>query len=694
MTTFFILIGFVVYFWGVGSIINYVQKIKNNNVIYRKVQNLGLFLWGFTAVYGMTISVYLSSLSDFKEYSSTILIISIFIGICFLPVAAVLLYNRRKKGSVENSKEELGIDETIPGGTENLIDYSKKEQPEKWNKRDFVAIIGITVIGAIMIFFRLGSFEAPQSGLTLVSNKEADNEIILDFGEETYLKEMYIFLGHMDSRKVAVSYFDEERYQWVVISKDSEAEIVYKWNKIEINENVRYLGIVSKDTKAVYNEIVVLGDEDQKLLPMNKMEYNALFDEQDFFPTDITYYYGTMFDEVYYPRSAYELLQGMDMFEYTHPPLGKIFMAVGIALFGVTPFGWRFVCAIFGVLLLPVLYLLTRKVTGKTKYAAFGASLCGMDFMHLTLSRIATIDSIVAFFIISMFTIMYYLLWELKVRIENNRYEIKGRFLFYVLIGAIATGCGVAVKWTGFYAAAGIALLFLLFIICQFLTAKGNKISRKFIGKVTILTGSVFAFFTMLIYLLSYIPMSLAQGKNVFTAMWDNSLSMLSFHSDIVFDHPYSSAWYTWPLDLVPLMDSATILKGNDITVSIIATFGNPVIWWGGLAAFCFLLYRAVFRKDKTAGYLTLSYIAMLLPWCFVQRTVFIYQYYACSLLLCVILAYAAEMIDRYKEKFSAIFVEAALLCMIMFYPVISGIQVKAYTVKIFMEWLSRWRFV
>ena len=693
MTTFLILLGFIVYFLGIGSIINLIKEIQNSNFIYRKLQNIGFFLWGFTAVYGITFGIYLSNQSKGKIYSTSILMISVFIGICFLPVVASLYISRRKRKVTLIYEEEINKKETVLDLLESSLDNNQK-QYKKWNKKDYLAIIGITIIGAIMIFYRLGSLEAPQNGLTLISNEKAENEIILDFGENTYLKEMYIFLGHMDSRKIAVSYFDEELYEWVVITKDSEAESVYNWSKIEIDHHVRYLGIVSRNTKAVYNEMIIVGQEEQKLLPINYMEYEALFDEQELFPTDITYYYRTMFDEVYYSRSAFELLQGMDMYEYTHPPLGKIFMAVGVALFGVTPFGWRFACAVFGVMMLPVIYMFVRKITGKTKYAAFAISLCSMDFMHLTLSRIATIDSIVAFFIISMFTIMYYLLSELKDRLVKERYEVKGRFLFYLFMGAIITGCAVAVKWTGFYAAGGIALLFLIFICNQFITARGNRNKRKFLGKITLLTGTVYVFFTGFIYLLSYIPMGLAQGKSVWKAMWENSKMMFSFHSDIVFDHPYSSPWYTWPLDLVPLIDASNILKDRNNTVSVIATFGNPIIWWGGLAAFCFILYRAVFKKDKRAGYLSLSYLAMQLPWCFVMRTVFIYQYYACALLLCVILAYAVERIDQYCNKFSALFLESALICLIMFYPIITGMPVSAYTVRVFMVWLSRWKFV
>ena len=76
-----------------------------------------------------------------------------------------------------------------------------------------------------------------------------------------------------------------------------------------------------------------------------------------------------------------------------------------------------------------------------------------------------------------------------------------------------------------------------------------------------------------------------AEGaRNLWEVMWNASLYMLNFHSEIVFKHPYESPWYTWPLDLVPLMDAGDFI-GED-KVSLIATFGNPLIWWAGIAAF------------------------------------------------------------------------------------------------------------
>ena len=42
-------------------------------------------------------------------------------------------------------------------------------------------------------------------------------------------------------------------------------------------------------------------------------------------------------------------------------------MMVGIQLFGMTPFGWRFMGALMGVLMVPLMYLLTKQLTKSTK---------------------------------------------------------------------------------------------------------------------------------------------------------------------------------------------------------------------------------------------------------------------------------------------------------------------------------------
>ena len=71
-------------------------------------------------------------------------------------------------------------------------------------------------------------------------------------------------------------------------------------------------------------------------------EAAPLFDEQELVPDEPTYMTDFYFDEIYHVRTAYENIHQIEPYEITHPPLGKIILACGIEMFGMNPFGWRF----------------------------------------------------------------------------------------------------------------------------------------------------------------------------------------------------------------------------------------------------------------------------------------------------------------------------------------------------------------
>ena len=52
-------------------------------------------------------------------------------------------------------------------------------------------------------------------------------------------------------------------------------------------------------------------------------------------------------------------------YENTHPPLGKIFIACGVLMFGMNPFGWRFMGTLFGVFMVPIIYLFAKRFFNK-----------------------------------------------------------------------------------------------------------------------------------------------------------------------------------------------------------------------------------------------------------------------------------------------------------------------------------------
>ena len=94
---------------------------------------------------------------------------------------------------------------------------------------------------------------------------------------------------------------------------------------------------------------------------------------------------------------------GLEPYENTHPTLGKLIISVGIRIFGMNPFGWRFMGTLFGVLMLPALYHFLKRLFGSTFLCTAGTVLFAFDFMHYVQTRIATIDTYAVFFIILMY---------------------------------------------------------------------------------------------------------------------------------------------------------------------------------------------------------------------------------------------------------------------------------------------------
>ena len=187
----------------------------------------------------------------------------------------------------------------------------------------------------------------------------------------------------------------------------------------------------------------------------------ALIDEQDTVPDHPSYYNSTYFDEIYHARTAYEHLHGLSTYEWTHPPLGKVLMMVGIRLFGMTPFGWRFMGALMGVLMLPVMYLLAKQLGASTKVSCLAMLLLALDSMHFTQTRIATIDSYAVFWIMLMYLFMFR-----YVKMNFHR-ESLGRTLVPLGLCGVTMGVAWATKWIGIYASAGLALLFFWSLISR-----------------------------------------------------------------------------------------------------------------------------------------------------------------------------------------------------------------------------------
>ena len=138
---------------------------------------------------------------------------------------------------------------------------------------------------------------------------------------------------------------------------------------------------------------------------------------------------------------------------------------------------------LFGALMLPLMYLLGKRMFKDSFWAFFCTYLLMFDFMHFTQTRLATIDSYTAFFVMGTYLFMldYY---------DSRAFE-KGFFksLAPLLLSGIFLGLGRATKWVALYGAFGLAVLFFMSRIRNtsnttgFLTFLWSKDKRRF-GKL------------------------------------------------------------------------------------------------------------------------------------------------------------------------------------------------------------------
>ena len=548
--------------------------------------------------------------------------------------------------------------------------------PDKTRHRlgraDAVIMAVIMLLYALVAFWKLGNTESPESFVNM-ENRTESIELDINGGTVTHLM-VYEGVGIGSYR---ISYSDGSTTYELTELTQSHADVL-KWHDVAIDYYLTGGTIYISGTGNVWLGEVVALDVDGNVIGAVSSA-PELCDEQSLCPDRQTYMNSTYFDEIYHARTAWEHLNGVYPYEITHPPLGKIIISIGIALFGMTPFGWRFSGTLFGVLMLPVIYIFAKRLFGGKAVPAACTLVLTSDFMHFVQTRIATIDTYAVFFILLMYLFMYGFITT------GSRRELALSGIFF--------GIGAASKWTCIYAGAGLAVIWLIYVIRE---AKAQLLDMKGFWKLCGFCVIFFVVIPCLIYYFAYIPYGTARGISPFSAEYlrmvlDNQSYMFNYHSGIVAEHPYSSRWYQWVLDIRPILYYLEYF--NDGTHSSFGAFLNPALCWGGLLSLFVLIYTAIFRRDRCAGFILLGYLAQLIPWMFVTRITFEYHYFPCSVVLVLSLGYCFNLMRhnlRHWKWYVSGFVTLSIALFVMFYPALSGKPVAATGL---LSWLPTWPF-
>jgi len=627
---------------------------------------------------------------------------------------------------------------TGAGSARRNADHARLFTEKDWKLHlkaaDYVIMAAVTIVYSVAAFTNLGSMKAPQTAFIASQSGES---VVIDLGEEkTWLMEYYGGIcnttftveisgdGESWTEPVNAVYKQGEIFRWLYFYPvDDSLATIYNGENVAADgtalnyatysdpypyQTSRYVRITAKTAGMNLMETGFL-DENKQPIPAKVIAHDgylegyesdaaALVDEIDTVPEHPSYYNSSYFDEIYHARTAYEHLHGLTTYEWTHPPLGKVLMMVGIKLFGMTPFGWRFMGAVMGVLMVPLMYLMAKQLGAKRGVATLCMALMALDSMHFTQTRIATIDSYAVFWIMLMYLFMFR-----YVKMNFNMAPLRRTLIPLALCG-VTMGVAWATKWIGIYASAGLAVLFFWSFIKRYIEHRkalgleqlpdgrmGAIIQRachSYWSNALTTTAACIVFFIIvpvLIYYFSYYWHMQAQGGLSVQRVISLQESIFGYHAGLGGDtHYFRSPWYQWPVIAWPMWYYSGNAYLPEGVISSISCMGNPAVWWTGLVAIIALAAYSAWQKrtDKAGFMVIVGFLSQYLPWVIVPRSTFIYHYFASVPF--IILA-TGLMLGKMEKKsriafwiVAGVLMAAALFLFVMFYPLESGLPMSS----------------
>lgn len=373
-----------------------------------------------------------------------------------------------------------------------------------------------------------------------------------------------------------------------------------------------------------------------------------------------------------------------------HPPIGKWTIAIGEWLFGLHPFGWRFSVAVLGTLSVLMIARIARRLLRSTLLGCVAGLLLAVDGLHFVMSRTSLLDLVVMFWALAGFGFLLVDRDRTRARIADAlgatadspdaqpdaalaaRLNLGWRP--FRLLAGVSLGLSAATKWSGLY----VVLAFLV------MTLLWDASSRRLAGArhpyaVTLYRDGLFAFLSLFVVALVVYVSSWAgwfasspkpgqggyyrdwavhrQGlsaqyftlpligrhrmpfqvdmtwvPDMFRSLWHYHSDTYNFHKNLHSPHIYQSNPWSWLVLGRPVsffyespkqgVDGCTAGECAREVLGI----GTPLLWWAGVVALVYCLYRWALRRDWRAGAVLCGLAAGYLPWFqYQQRTIFLF---------------------------------------------------------------------
>jgi dolichyl-phosphate-mannose--protein O-mannosyl transferase len=471
-----------------------------------------------------------------------------------------------------------------------------------------------------------------------------------------------------------------------------------------------------------------------------------------------------LFDETYYIKDAWSILQhgvewnplknsnlnqlivaghtsifvtpcsGSACGEYVvQPPVGKLLIAAGEWIYGLTSLGWRVAPALVGTLAILVMCRVARRLTRSTLLGCVAGLLLSLDGLEFVLSRTGILDIFLMFFVLAAFGCLVVDRDVSRLRLAEDvvleRSDRAGPGLGirkWRVAAGIFIGLACATKQYGFW----YILAFAGLCIAWDMGARRTAGLRDYVRGALVRDAKWLPVTLGVIPLVTYIATwsgwlitstgydrNYAQANGINTPVISPLYSLFEYHKEMLqfglglnARHPYMSQPWDWFVISRPVAfywSSYTDAAGTQVAkagttgayVQEVLAIGNPAIWWVSIPAIGFCLGWWLTRRDWRAGAAVLGVAAGWVTWLpFVSRTKF--YYYALEfepfMIICIVLclgliigpATASLRRRAIGATLAGIYVIAALVLFWYFYPILAGKIIPYH------DWLSHmWYF-
>ena len=425
-----------------------------------------------------------------------------------------------------------------------------------------------------------------------------------------------------------------------------------------------------------------------------------------------------------------------------HPPLGKWFIGLGMAIFGpANPFGWRIAVATAGILAVLLLTLIATHLLRSTLLGVLAGFFMAIDGNAIVMSRVSLLDNFVMFFCLLGFGAILLDRGQSARRLDRwvARRNATGRdlawgpmlwFRPWLFAAGGLFGVASAVKWNGVY-------FLVVFIIYSLVV---DAVARRKAGVEFWATGTIFRQglasvvltvpIAVVMYLVGWTGWFVTKGgydrewiqtgggtawkgalgwvPDIIQNFWHYEAAVYAFNDTLATPHPYQAYPPLWLLLQRP---TSMFYEGTAHGVAgctaqscgeAILGLANPLIWYAAVAACLYLFYRLIRHREWRYGLILTGIVAGYFPWfLYLHRTVF--QFYTIAFEPYLILGLVATLghilgkrTDATIRRLSgirlvAVMVVMSVLITAFFWPMWTAERVPWFYIELHY-WLASWR--